>query len=169
METQDKWKGRFARECGVGLGKRDLRAPGRGLWRGGGASGGRRGREEAGPWPGRRGLACPEHMWLLTGRLLDLELITPGAFSLLFDLNILSPPASLPLASLLAVYPFPGSSLTPHSSSGARSSLEKPSHLRPRWPRAAPACVSLSPLRHILLPAVSGVSHNCALPFRSPL
>lgn len=143
METQDKWKGRFARECGVGREKRFActwagpRAGRRGLGR------------EAGPRAGRRGLACPEHMWLLTGRLLDLELITPGAFSLLFDLNILSPPASLPLASLLAVYPFPGSSLTPHSSSGGQilpgKALSSPAQVAPCCPGL---CFPLSPPAH---------------------
>lgn len=85
------------------------------------------------------------------GSKLDLESITPGAFSLLFDLNILSPPASQPPASLLAVYPFPGSSLTPHSSSGARSSLEKSLISRPGGRMLhRPASPPLTP-QHILL------------------
>lgn len=40
LKTQDKWKGRFAIRYGVGLGKADLGAPGRGYGQGGGASGG---------------------------------------------------------------------------------------------------------------------------------
>lgn len=53
---------------------------------------------------------------------LHLEPVAAGAFSLLFDLHILSLHPWLPINSsyLLAVYPFPDFSLTPHSSSWAR-------------------------------------------------
>lgn len=126
METQDKTSKRLPRGRDTGLGEADLLVPGRSHGRG--------------DRPSTSLSTCaPARL----GSKLDLESITPGAFSLLFDLNILSPPASQPPASLLAVYPFPGSSLTPYSLSGARSSLEKSLISRPggrtlHWPASPP-------------------------------
>lgn len=60
---------------------------------------------------------------------------------------LLSPPSLL--ASLLAVYPFPGSSLTPHSSSGGQilpgEALSSPAQVAPRSPGL---CFLLSPPAH---------------------
>lgn len=66
--------------------------------------------------------------------MLDLESIIPGAFSMLFDLSILSLQPSLPPESPLAVYPFPGSSLTPHSSWGPDSHSGSSFHLTASGP-----------------------------------
>lgn len=69
-------------------------------------------RREAGPpVPGPQAPARLRSMW-------DLESITPGVFLCsLTSTFFLLPPPSLLLSSWL-LYPFPGSSLTPHSSSG---------------------------------------------------
>lgn len=98
-------------------------------------------------WPSASTRTCAP---IRVCNMLDLEAITPGAFSLLFDLNILSPsPSSLLLPSwLFTLCQTPLSHPIHHQGPGSHSGSL--SHLPPRVP---PRCCTPHPLlslQHIL-------------------
>lgn len=76
----------------------------------------------------------------------------------------LFPQPSLPSESLLAVYPFPVSSPTPHSSWGPDSHSGSSFHLSAPGPPTL-YCLLLLSLQHILLPV--SLSDHCSLHFPS--
>lgn len=103
-----------------------------------------------GGWPGTSACTCAfiqcGTCWILSQSLQEHFLC-----SLTSTFFPLTPPSRFPPGSLLAVYPFPGFSLTPHSSSRARFSLRE-LFSSPALGPPSPACHSHpAPCQHIPL------------------